>query len=69
MEQPAKRDVITVRGMMKLFKISRSTVYNKYRPKLDPIPTKDQKVYFDYQEVLRIHEMLKNGTENLNVIA
>ena len=69
MEQQTKRDVITVRGMMKLFKISRSTVYNKYRPKLDPIPTKDQKVYFDYQEVLRLHEKLKTGTEDLNVIA
>ncbi|MGX9985878.1 hypothetical protein [Soonwooa purpurea] len=64
-----KIDVITVRGIMKLYNVSRSTVYNKYRPKLDPIPTKDQKVYFDYEEVKKIHEKLKNGTENFNVIA
>lgn len=64
-----KIDVITVRGMMKLYNISRSTIYKKYRPNLDPLPTKDQKIYFSYEEVKKLHEKFKTGTEQFNVIA
>lgn len=64
-----KIDVITVKGMMKLFGVSRSTIYKKYKPKLQEIPTTDHRVYFNYDEAKRVHEKLKKGTENLNVIA
>lgn len=64
-----KIDVITITGMVKLFGISRSTVYKKYKPKLTEIPTTDNRVYFNYEEAKKLHNKLKKGTENLNIIA
>lgn len=64
-----KINVITIAGMIKHFGISRSTIYKKYKPKLTEIPTTDQKVYFNYEEAKKLHEKLKKGTENFNVIA
>lgn len=64
-----KIDVITINGMITRFGVSRSTLYKKYIPKLTEIPTTDTKVYFRFDEALKVHQSFKKGIENLNVIA
>lgn len=64
-----KIDVVTIKGMQKLFSVSRSTLYKKYIPKLTPIPTTNNKVYFNYKDAKSLHDKMNKGIENLNVIA
>lgn len=64
-----KIDVITIKGMQQLFSVSRSTVYKKYIPKLEPIPTRNNKVLFDYQAAKKVHDELNKEMEQFNVIA
>lgn len=64
-----KIDVITVQGMMKHFKVSRQTLYNKYIPFLEKLPTTDNKLYFEYQKAVELHKKYQGEKEKYNVIA
>lgn len=64
-----KIDVITVQGMMKLFEVSRQTLYNKYIPFLDKLPSTDNKLYFDYKKAVELHKKYSAQNQQYNVIA
>ena len=68
-KEKKKRDVITIDGMIKLFNVSRGTIYNKYKPRLKQILTSDNRVYFDYEEAVKLHKEFTKNIENFNVIA
>lgn len=46
--------LIDIQGMMKLFGCSRATVYNKYIPKLEKYPTKDNRTMFLFEDVKKL---------------
>lgn len=63
-----KRKVITITGMGTLFGVSRMTVYNKYIPKLEKLPSVNNRVLFDYNEAKKLHDSFQDAN-NYEVIA
>lgn len=69
MEQ--KREVISIEGIQKKFKISRATFYQQYRASVEEVPTTGKKCLYDYNSVLEYHQkrQAKKNNSNYKIIA
>lgn len=54
---------ITIEEMTELFGVSRRTIYSKYKPFLTPIPTTDNKVYFNKDSAITLHKKILEEIE------
>lgn len=60
MEKP---DLIGIKEMKELFGVSRTTIYEKYKPYLEHIPTTDNKVFFSRTAAIALHKKIKADAE------
>lgn len=56
--------LITIKEMESLFGVSRQTIYGKYKPFLEHIPTKDNRVYFSYDAAVALHKKIMAEVED-----
>lgn len=68
-EVAGKNKLITISGMIKTFQISTITLYNKYLPYLEPQFVKGRKKYYNYDEVMELHEKLNVDIEGYEIIS
>lgn len=57
METP-ENGLITFKEMEVLFGVSRQTIYKKYKPFLTPLPTTDNKVFFNKDSAITLHRKI-----------
>lgn len=58
-----KQKLITIKEMGEQFGISRRTIYDKYKPFLEHVPTKDNRVYFNYDAAVALHKKIMAEAE------
>lgn len=61
MEKP--QELISIYEMVELFGVSRKSIYTKYKPFLTPIPTTDNKVYFNRDSAITLHKKIVSEIE------
>lgn len=63
-----KKKLITISGMVKTFKVSTITLYKNYLNKLEPVFVNKRKKYYDYDEVMKVHNELKVNVDDYEII-
>lgn len=64
-----KIDVVTIKKAIKMLGCSRVTFYSKYKPKLEQLPTTDNRVYFKLTDIEALIEKENQKIEhNYNII-
>lgn len=53
-----ERKLISIKQMEEEFGVSRRTIYDKYKPFLEHVPTKDNRVYFSYEAAVALHKKI-----------
>lgn len=63
-----KKKLITIGGMVKTFNVSTITLYKKYLPNLEPMFVKGRKKYYDFDEVMKIHQSLQVDIDGYEIV-
>lgn len=59
-----ERKLISIKEMENEFGVSRRTIYDKYKPFLEHVPTKDNRVYFNYEAAVALHKKIVAEAED-----